>query len=101
MKDTASVAAALLALTLAGCAATNGSSGTTPRAVAPAGGTLYCLDGKMNETADGYLCTWARSHREACAATETTVVAKSAVATGPTRGGMCPHGERIVHVTTR
>jgi hypothetical protein len=105
MKNTAFVAAALLALTLAGCAATNGNgtSGASPvpRAKAAAGSTLYCMDGKFVEGADGYRCAWAGSQKEACSATLLTVVPKEAVASGPTKGGMCAHGDRITYLVTR
>jgi hypothetical protein len=103
MKNTALVAATLLAFTLAGCAVTadtnGGGNGTA--AMATAGKTMYCMDGKLNPLAEGYRCTWAASVKEACEATETTVIAKSAIAAGPVRGGMCSHGDRLVHVTVR
>jgi hypothetical protein len=102
MKNTALVAATLLAFTLAGCAATPGSNGNGSASALAAGTkTMYCMDGKLNEGDGGYRCTWAASMKEACAATEVTLVAKSAIATGPTKGGMCAHGDRIVHITTR
>lgn len=102
MKTTALVAATLLAFTLAGCAGTNGAANgaAAPLAVA-AGNTMYCMDAKLNEFDGGYRCTWAKTVKEACASTTSTVIARSAIATGPTRGGMCSHGDRVVHVTTR
>jgi len=101
MRNIAHAAAALLALALAGCAATNGASTVAAAGTAPAGATMYCMDGKLNETASAYRCTWARSHKEACEATETKDIAKSAVAGAPVRGGMCSHGDRIVRVVLR
>ena len=101
MKSTALVAATLLAFTLAGCAATGSNGNGATAAPVAAGNVLYCMDGKLNTVDGGYRCTWAKTMKEACAATEATVVATSAIASGPTKGGMCAHGDRIVHVTTR
>lgn len=102
MKNTALVAATLLAFNLAGCAATSGNgNGAAAAPAVAAGNVLYCMDGKLHTVDGGYRCTWAKTMKEACAATEPTVVSTASIATGPTRGGMCAHGDRIVHVTTR
>ena len=101
MRNIAHAAAALLAFALAGCAATNGASSATPTVAAAGGATMYCMDGKLNETASAYRCTWAKTMKEACEATETKDIAKSAVAGAPVRGGMCSHGDRVVHVVLR
>ena len=107
MKTTASVAAALLALALAGCAATSPGTPSSaelpavPRVKAVAGSTLYCVDGKFLETSDGYRCAWAATQRDACAANTILVIPKDSVASGPTKGGMCMHGDRITYLTTR
>lgn len=104
MENWAKAAAALLAVVLAGCATGNGGEGGNRAMVTSSGtgkGAMYCMDGKLNQVAGGYRCTWARSHKEACDATEVTTVRSDAIASGPVKGGMCSHGDRIVHVVLK
>ena len=99
MNNWAKVAAALLAVSLAGCAATNGGNGNGAAARTAAGsGTMYCMDGKLHASEGGYRCTWAKTMKEACDATDTVLIKSDSIASGPTRGGMCGHGDRVVHV---
>lgn len=100
MKNWAKVAAALLAAALAGCASTNGGSAAATQVV-KGSGTMYCMDGKLNAAEGGYRCTWAKTMKEACAATEPVVIKSESIASGPTRGGMCAHGDRIIHVVLK
>jgi hypothetical protein len=100
MNNWAKVAAAMLAVALAGCAGTNGGNGATARTVAGSG-TMYCMDGKLHAAEGGYRCTWAKSVKEACDATETVVIKTDSIVSGPTRGGMCAHGDRVVHVVLK
>jgi len=106
MEKWAKVAAALLAVALAGCAAGNGASGNggngagaNPTATGKT--AMYCMDGKLQAVQGGYSCTWAKSHKEACDATERVVVKEDTIASGPIKGGMCSHGDRIVHVVLK
>ena len=101
MEIQAAVAAALLAAALAGCASTNGGNGNGSAVAATGSGTMYCMDGKLNNVLGGYRCTWAKTMKEACEATETVVIKLESIASGPTKGGMCSHGDRVVHVVLK
>ena len=101
MDNWAKVAAALLAVVLAGCAAGNGGNGAMVTSGGAGKGVMYCMDGKLFTVAAGHRCAWAKSHKEACEATEMVTVANDMIASGPTRGGMCANGDRIVHVVLK
>ena len=101
MKNIATLAVAAT-LALAGCAGTNGASGTTRTAAAPAAGaTSYCIADRLDSTADGHNCNWAATAKEACESRTFTTVRKANVAEGPSKGGMCQNGNRLVYVTTK
>jgi len=92
---------AIAALALAGCAATNGASAPRTAAAPAAGSISYCIADRLDSSGDGHSCNWAASAREACESRALTTVRKASVAEGPSRGGMCQNGNRLVYVTTK
>ena len=91
---------ALASFALAGCAATNG--GSVAAGAAPAGGVSYCVAENLVRAGDTLTCNWSHSSRQACQMSRAKVtIAASAVAQGPTSGGLCSSGERLVYVTMK
>lgn len=92
---------ALASLVLAGCAATNGG-GQATTAAAPASGVAYCSADRLERAADSLTCNWAKTAKEACDNNRARVTVRSAsVAEGPSKGGMCSNGDRLVYVTMK
>jgi hypothetical protein len=100
MKNIATLSLALAGFALAGCAATNGASSPVA-AAAPTSGTAYCNADRLDRGASALTCNWAKTAKEACESRATTSVATSRIAEGPSRGGMCSSGERLVYVTMK
>ena len=91
---------AVASLVLAGCAATNGASPATA-AASPAGGVQYCSADRLERASDSLTCNWAKSAKEACDSRARVTVKAASVSEGPSRGGMCSNGDRLVYVTMK
>lgn len=91
---------AIAALALAGCAATNG--GSVAAGPAKMSGVSYCVAENLERAGDSLTCNWSHSSRQACQMSRAKVtIPASSVAQGPTAGGLCSSGERLVYVTMK
>ena len=99
MKNIATLSLAALALAAAGCAATNGAS--TVAAAAPASGIAYCAADKLVRASDSLTCNWAKTAKEACDNRASSTLRAASVAEGPSKGGMCSSGDKLVYVTMK
>jgi hypothetical protein len=91
---------ALATVFLAGCAATNGGNGQAT-AAAPAGKVAYCSADRLERAADSLTCNWAGTAKEACNSRARVTLRANTVGEGPSKGGMCSNGDRLVYVTTK
>jgi hypothetical protein len=99
MKKIATLSLATLAFAAAGCASTNGAGNVA--AAAPTSGVAYCAADRLFQASDALTCNWSKTVKEACESRATTTLAKSKVAEGPSKGGMCQSGDRLVYVTMK
>ena len=91
---------ALATVFLAGCAAINGGSGQATAAAA-AGKVAYCTADRLERAGDSLTCNWAGTAREACDSRARVTLRTGTVNEGPSKGGMCSNGDRLVYVTTK
>jgi hypothetical protein len=91
---------AVATLLATGCAATNGGSAATV-AAAPTGGVAYCSADRLERAADSLTCNWSRTAKEACESRARVTVRSASVNEGPSKGGMCSNGDRLVYVTMK
>lgn len=103
MKTITTLAMAMAAAALAGCAATGNDAGSTSAQASMAGNgaMAYCQRDKLVVDGGTLTCNWAATAREACEGKALTSIASSSVASGPDKSTMCTDGSPLVRVARK